>query len=192
MPISTGNEAWKCRQLEVINPEESPHICCPCRLGYSHTHTNSPAPGCWGRFPTLRESRGTVVVPPKTSSIPTSAQKIYFPCVHTKCRKIPQHGRNVTEEILLFFTDYLTSVKHRAQSPMSCTYWTMNFSEKYYLTAKIIKPAWQPVSRGNINLSSSFRSSSVTDNAGKTRGLFSQVFMWIVTEPDVANVNSTK
>lgn len=71
-----------------------------------------------------------------------------------------------------FFTDYLTSAKHRPESPMSCTYWTMNFSEKYYLTAKIIKPAWQPVSKGNINLSFSFRSSSVTDNAGKTRGLF--------------------
>lgn len=169
MPIATGNEAWKCQTTEVINLEESPPICCPCRLSYSHTHTTTPSPAAGAAFP-LSGRLGATLCLQKWSSIPTSAQKMYFQCVCTKCKKMTQHGKKATEEMLLFFTDYLTSVKHRPESPMSCTYRPMNFSEKYYLTTWIIKPACQPVSKGIIHLSSSFRSSG-TDNAGRTRGL---------------------
>lgn len=158
------------RELEVINLEESPRICCPRRPNYSQSRPATPSPGCWCSLP-LSGRVGATLCPQKWSSIPNSAQKMYSQCVCTKCRKIPRHGKKATEEMLLVFTDRLPSVKHRAESPMSCTDWTMNFSEKYYLTTKVIKPACQPVSKGNINLSSSFRSSFFTDNAGKTTGL---------------------
>lgn len=108
------------RQLWVINLEESPHICCPCRLSYSHTHATTPFPAAGAAFP-LSGRPGAILCLQKWSSIPTSAQKMDFQCICTKCKKIPEHGRKAIEEMLLFFTDYLTSVKHRPESPMSCT-----------------------------------------------------------------------